>query len=94
MLQLSAIYGNRAANGVIIITTKKGEVGSPKINFNSTIGTQFIKLKNFLGDNFNWARIVNAAMTMQVHPESQVPMRVFDPAINTIGKKNSSIILL
>ncbi|MBU2951015.1 TonB-dependent receptor [Tamlana agarivorans] len=32
----AAIYGARAANGVILITTKRGKSGKPKINFNST----------------------------------------------------------
>jgi len=31
----SAIYGNRASNGVIIITTKKGQAGKPVINFSA-----------------------------------------------------------
>ena len=31
----TAIYGSRASNGVIIITTKKGRVGKPKFNFSS-----------------------------------------------------------
>jgi len=31
----SAIYGNRASNGVIIITTKKGQSGKPVINFST-----------------------------------------------------------
>ncbi|MCZ2604996.1 SusC/RagA family TonB-linked outer membrane protein [Bacteroides fragilis] len=31
----TAIYGARAANGVIMITTKKGKVGKPVINFSS-----------------------------------------------------------
>ena len=31
----TAIYGARAANGVIVITTKKGKVGKPVINFSS-----------------------------------------------------------
>jgi TonB-linked SusC/RagA family outer membrane protein len=31
----AAIYGSRAGNGVIIITTKKGKLGPPKINFSS-----------------------------------------------------------
>ena len=31
----TAIYGPRAANGVIVITTKKGKVGKPVINFSS-----------------------------------------------------------
>ncbi|MGN0188421.1 MAG: SusC/RagA family TonB-linked outer membrane protein, partial [Candidatus Cryptobacteroides sp.] len=32
----SAIYGARGANGVIIITTKKGSVGKPTINFSAS----------------------------------------------------------
>lgn len=35
----AAIYGSRAASGVIIITTKKGKQGKPTINFSSNIGT-------------------------------------------------------
>jgi len=34
----AAVYGARAANGVIIITTKKGKRGKPMININSNIG--------------------------------------------------------
>lgn len=36
----SSIYGNRAANGVILITTKRGSVGKLKINYNAYFGTQ------------------------------------------------------
>ena len=31
----TAIYGSRASNGVIIVTTKKGKSGKPKFNFNT-----------------------------------------------------------
>lgn len=34
----AAIYGSRAANGVIIITTKKGKSGKPTINVSSSVG--------------------------------------------------------
>ena len=34
----SALYGSRAANGVILITTKKGKDGRLKINFKTTLG--------------------------------------------------------
>ncbi|MHC0444016.1 SusC/RagA family TonB-linked outer membrane protein [Flavobacterium sp. 3-218] len=34
----AAIYGSRAANGVIVITTKKGTKGGVKVNFNSQVG--------------------------------------------------------
>ncbi|MEP6927028.1 MAG: TonB-dependent receptor, partial [Ginsengibacter sp.] len=33
----AAIYGSRASNGVIIITTKKGRAGKPVVNFNTTL---------------------------------------------------------
>ena len=33
----AAIYGSRAANGVIIITTKRGNGGSPVVNFNGQV---------------------------------------------------------
>jgi len=36
----SSIYGNRAANGVILITTKKGSAGKMKISYNSYFGVQ------------------------------------------------------
>ncbi|WP_316818298.1 SusC/RagA family TonB-linked outer membrane protein [Pedobacter nyackensis] len=35
----TAIYGTRAANGVIVITTKKGKNGAMAINYNSNFGT-------------------------------------------------------
>jgi TonB-linked SusC/RagA family outer membrane protein len=36
----TAIYGARGANGVIMITTKRGKVGSPVITYNGTYGIQ------------------------------------------------------
>ena len=36
----TAIYGSRGANGVIIITTKRGKIGKPVINLNSSYSFQ------------------------------------------------------
>lgn len=36
----AAIYGSRAANGVVIITTKKGQEGPTKVNVNAKVGLQ------------------------------------------------------
>jgi TonB-linked SusC/RagA family outer membrane protein len=36
----ASIYGSRAANGVIIITTKRGKVGKPSVSFNAYYGMQ------------------------------------------------------
>lgn len=34
----AAIYGSKAANGVILVTTKRGRQGAPKINYNGYFG--------------------------------------------------------
>lgn len=36
----AAIYGSKAANGVILITTKRGKSGKPTVNYNGTFGWQ------------------------------------------------------
>lgn len=41
----SAIYGSRASNGVIIITTKKGKAGKPRINFNTQLSVGVLSKK-------------------------------------------------
>ncbi|MCW2118269.1 SusC/RagA family TonB-linked outer membrane protein [Flavobacterium sp. 7A] len=38
----AAIYGSRAANGVIVITTKKGTKGRVKVNFSSQVGVNTV----------------------------------------------------
>lgn len=34
----AAVYGARAANGVVLVTTKKGKLGMPKISYNGSFG--------------------------------------------------------
>jgi TonB-dependent starch-binding outer membrane protein SusC len=41
----AAIYGSRASNGVIIITTKKGKSGKTKINFNTNLSVGVLSKK-------------------------------------------------
>lgn len=36
----AAIYGSRASNGVVLITTRRGREGAPQINFNTYFGVQ------------------------------------------------------
>jgi TonB-linked SusC/RagA family outer membrane protein len=38
----TAIYGARGANGVVIITTKSGKIGKPKVTFNSYVGVRYL----------------------------------------------------
>ncbi|MBN8686355.1 MAG: SusC/RagA family TonB-linked outer membrane protein [Chitinophagales bacterium] len=53
----TAIYGSRGANGVIIITTKRGQSGTPQIDVNYTAGTSSImkKLDVLTGDEYRAA---------------------------------------
>ncbi|MFN8289195.1 MAG: SusC/RagA family TonB-linked outer membrane protein [Chitinophagaceae bacterium] len=45
----TAIYGSRAANGVVYITTKKGKAGKPKVTYNGSVGwTQVYGLPSIL----------------------------------------------
>lgn len=36
----AAIYGSKASNGVILITTKRGKSGKPRINYNGYVSIQ------------------------------------------------------
>ena len=50
----ASIYGSRGSNGVVIITTKRGEQGKAKINFDVSVGTQSVinKVDVLNGDQF------------------------------------------
>mgnify|MGYP006157537885 CR=1 FL=1 len=69
----SAIYGSRASNGVILITTKSGRTGQTKIKYKSNYGISGLSSKYPLqkrfgqgdagyfvaGENFSWGRPLN-----------------------------------
>lgn len=57
----TAVYGVRGANGVILITTKSGEIGKPKISFRYNEGvTQLIDLPHF-ADGATYMEMSNEA---------------------------------
>ena len=57
----SAVYGVRGANGVILITTKNGDIGRPKVNFREETGiTQPTKLPDFV-NSYTFATMANEA---------------------------------
>lgn len=54
----AAIYGSRGANGVVIITTKQGSSGKPKVNYSGFVGwQQRAKKINMLGA-YDFARLL------------------------------------
>ena len=54
-----AIYGARAANGVILVTTKKGKMGKAQINYNFSYGWQSKWNKRDVLDATNYAILQN-----------------------------------
>ncbi len=64
----AAIYGSRAANGVILITTKKGKKGVPQIVFNTYVGKQnATALPDFL-PSWQAATLYNQALKNEGKP--------------------------
>ena len=54
-----AIYGARAANGVILVTTKKGKIGKAQINYNFSYGWQSVWKKRDLTNATDYAILQN-----------------------------------
>ena len=58
----AAIYGSKASNGVILITTKRGKTGKPRISYNGYVGfqnpTSLIERMN----SYDYARMTNQVM--------------------------------
>ena len=52
----ASIYGSRAANGVIIITTKKGKDGKLRVNFDGSVATSFYANKIETMNASEWGR--------------------------------------
>lgn len=54
----SAIYGTRASNGVILVTTKKGKEGKVRFNLESSFGLQTIQDPG-MADAYEYAKVMN-----------------------------------
>lgn len=55
----TAIYGSQGANGVVLITTKQGQTGAPRINYTSELGTSTLAKRMDLLTAAEYARHVN-----------------------------------
>lgn len=77
----AAIYGSQAANGVVIITTKKGKQGKAKFEFNAFAGeTQPMKYLDILG-GAEWFEMRRQA---EINSGSATPEA---NALNTMGRR-------
>ena len=56
----AAVYGSRAANGVILVTTKKGKVGAPSISYGGTFGFTDEVARPKMLSAYQYGRLYNA----------------------------------
>ncbi|MDR0573484.1 MAG: TonB-dependent receptor [Tannerella sp.] len=57
----AAVYGFKGANGVILVTTKKGQISKPKINYTGYYGFQNITRYPDLYDAYEYSMLYNEA---------------------------------
>ena len=72
----TAIYGARGANGVILVTTKRGKSGQNRINVSSYVGVQQVRSRYNLMNNTQLATLANSfgrGLTPTVTPYPTVP---------------------
>ncbi len=56
----AAVYGARAANGVILVTTKKGKMGAPSISYSGSVGITTEVARPSMLSAYNYGRLFNA----------------------------------
>jgi TonB-linked SusC/RagA family outer membrane protein len=81
----AAIYGSRGANGVIIITTKKGVEGKPTFSFNTSTGIQQVSKTYDMMDAYEYAEQnyiarLNAG-TLGGYPDELLPYLNDEPGL-------------
>ena len=69
----TSIYGARGANGVIIITTKRGAPGAPKVTLDTYTGTQNIAKRYDVLNAKEFAQFANAWAQAQTTPTTPFP---------------------
>lgn len=82
----SAIYGSRASNGVIIITTKKGAKGKIKINFstNERLATLVNKIPVLSGDQYRTlVKTLGSTSTPVGTASTDWQKEIFHPAVTS-----------
>lgn len=83
----TAIYGSRGANGVIIITTKRGTLGGPKVILDAYTGIQSVSKKYDLMDAKQYATYLNTIKTEQnAINGTNNPLPFTQDEINKLGK--------
>ncbi len=85
----TAVYGVRGANGVIIVTTKRGEVGRPRITVSSSVGLQEPTIAQRMSNSYIYASGHNERNINDGNPAST---NVFSDEVLDIFKQGGNIL--
>ncbi|MEO7965765.1 MAG: TonB-dependent receptor plug domain-containing protein, partial [Gemmatimonadaceae bacterium] len=85
----SAIYGSRGSNGVVLITTKRGQSGRAKITWNGYYGTQDLSKKVNMLNAKEYVSYFNEAAKNDGYADDELPfVPGVDDTINTDWQKS------
>ena len=68
----AAIYGSRAANGVILVTTKKGKAGKARITYNGSVGMSQATELPELASSAEYAKYYNMAIGKETYTPEMI----------------------
>lgn len=68
----AAIYGSRAANGVILVTTKKGKEGKTRITYNGSVGMSQATALPELAHSYEYAEYYNMAVGTETYTPEMI----------------------
>lgn len=88
----AAIYGSKASNGVILITTKRGKSGAPRISYNAYVGFQNATTTIDRVSSADYARMYNEIDLMNGKEEgrySAEDIRLFEDGSDPYGHPNT-----
>ena len=72
----AAIYGNRAANGVVLITTKKGKAGKVSLSYNGYFGVQEATALPKTLNSYEYTTLYNEACRNSGQQEKYLPEQI------------------
>lgn len=68
----AAIYGSRGSNGVVMITTKRGRAGAPRVTVNVSAGTQDVPDRPDMLNRQQWIDYFSSAMRFDGYTEEEI----------------------
>ena len=68
----AAIYGSRAANGVVLVTTKRGKEGRTKVSYNGSVGFSKAAELPEMAHSYDYAKFYNIAAGTETYKPEEI----------------------